>query len=99
MSENTIAQGKCLICGGTAEIRRNVKKKLYFYCESSCGLVQATGNGAQVRIAAMIPAGEGAAAPVPAATLDDHPGLDNPTGQPAAPKKGLFQSILDAQVL
>lgn len=97
MSDKTIAQGKCLICGAPAEVRRNVKGKLYVFCEHSCGLVQATGNGAQARFAAMIPAGEGAAAEkVPAS--DDLPGLDNPTGQPVA-RQGLFSKILNAQVL
>lgn len=95
----TLGKGKCVICGSDAEIRKNVKGKLYAYCAPSCGLIQATGQGAQARFQAMLDAG---APVVEQAPPDDLTGLDNPAGQPdavPAPKPGLFASILNAQIL
>lgn len=97
----TKGHGTCPICKGSAEIRENVKQKLYAYCAGSCGLIQATGPGAQAHFAAMLAAGQVAAPEkTPAPPADDIEGLDNPAGQPVAVKKpGLLASILNAQVI
>lgn len=97
MARETLGQGCCLICGAPAEIRRNVKQKLYAYCAASCGLIQATGPGAQSRFQAMLDAG---APLVELAPPDDIEGLDNPAGQPTKTQKpGFLSAILNAQII
>lgn len=105
MARETVARCACLICSTEgAEIRRNVKGKLYLHCAHSCGLVQATGQGAQAHLERALAAAVAAAAaeaekPEPAqdvaADVGDLDGLDNPAGQPTEkPKKrGLFAAL------
>lgn len=51
MSRETVGRCVCFSCAEhDAEIRRNKKGKLYLFCADSCGLVQATGRGAQARL-------------------------------------------------
>lgn len=51
MARDTVGSVLCFSCGEhTADLRRNKKGKLYIFCPESCGLVQATGKGAQARL-------------------------------------------------
>lgn len=102
MARETVATCECLICKTPgAEIRRNIKGKLYLMCSHSCGLVQATGAGAQTHLEAALATATPAPAPAPIlapepADVPDLEGLDNPTGQPVVTKRrGLLGALSD----
>lgn len=94
MARETKGHCECFICKGRAEVRENSKTKLYLFCPGSCGLVQATGAGAQAHLRAAMRPLEPAADPAPEPTPPAPEPEPAPVPAPPAKKPGIFDRPL-----